>query len=98
MVQPTNPEGSIYSIFFDGPNTYNRGYAGGTGLLSTTNYGYNWTVVPNTPGTGNIVGILGSNPGVFSSYPPYFYIRSSGTIYTSGFSGSNWTLNYTAPA
>jgi hypothetical protein len=54
--QQTDTVSNIYSIWFVG--TDQKGYAGGTSTLVTTNGGSNWTAI-TTPGTGNVLGFSG---------------------------------------
>lgn len=93
--QPTGTMQNVYSIYFNEPGFgYDYGFSGGSTLLQTTNWGLNWTEVSNVQGTGNIVGISSSNPGVSPITPPFWYARSS-TIYPL----QGWGLNpYTAPS
>jgi hypothetical protein len=93
----TSPESNSISFIFQSFYANGSGYVGGTNLIQTTNYGYNWTTVNNTLGSGNITGLAGNNGGVDMVYPYSWYLRSDNKIYYSENSGMNWTIQYTAP-
>ena len=91
IVRNTGNIQNIYSIYFDESNV---GFAGGDSLLRTSNFGANWNVEQNTPGSGNILGILGGNPGVDALSMPFFYSRNNVLYYGWG----GWTVFHTAPS
>lgn len=61
-----------------------QGYAGGDSLVNSTNYGNTWSVVPNILGSGQVTGIVGSNPGVDLSSFPVFYSKANVLYYGIG--------------
>ncbi len=66
-----------------------NGIAGGATTLGTNDSGNTWGAY-SLPGTGNLTGFAGAIPYVY-------YCRGTG-IYMSTNSGSNYSLQYTAPA
>jgi photosystem II stability/assembly factor-like uncharacterized protein len=70
------------------------GLAGGTNLMRTSNSGMNWTPQASV-GTGNFSGFV-LFPGSLI-YGNCWYTRNTTSIYKGNY-GSNWGIEYTAPA
>jgi hypothetical protein len=100
ITEPTSPEISIYSIYWDFI-PYPSGqqmFAGTSGsILKSSNFGINWSIQQNVPGTGYILGICSFSPGVNRLTDMNEIYSRSNKIYI-GYQGTNWGLWYTAPA
>lgn len=97
--QSTGTEANSYAVWFEKLGTDRTGYAGGTTLVKTTNYGANWSSITSA-GSGNFGGIQGG-PYIItdnSVVSNIFYVRSNNMIYRSTNNGANFTSQYTAPA
>jgi photosystem II stability/assembly factor-like uncharacterized protein len=92
-VQPSTPEVSIFSIWFD-PNGAATGYCGGgTNVLKTTNYGTNWASIGSL-GTGAIGGITGLP--MWSGN--VWYVKNGNNNIYFGFGQNQWFIQHTASA
>ncbi|HEY3250094.1 MAG TPA: T9SS type A sorting domain-containing protein [Ignavibacteria bacterium] len=98
QIQSTGTETNIFSIYWD---FYlpSRLFAGSTSsFMNSSNFGSNWLIQQNVPGTGNIMGICSYTPGVYGiTETIHLYIRSN-KIYSGQYFSGNWAQFYTSPA
>jgi photosystem II stability/assembly factor-like uncharacterized protein len=94
IVQSTSPEINSYAIGMLSMGNQSEGLAGGTTLMRTTNSGMNW-ISQTSVGTGSFSGFVLFPAPVDYGY--CWYTRNTTSIYR-GTNGSNWAVEYTAPA
>jgi photosystem II stability/assembly factor-like uncharacterized protein len=88
VILPTAPEQNIYALLVG----INLGFAGGSTLMRSTDYGLNWNQISGM-GSGNFGGFA------FLAFVTYtYYVRGDNNIYMSSNFGQNWFLRYTAPS
>jgi hypothetical protein len=94
FAQLTGAELNSYSVVSMGPDVL----VGGATLLRSTDLGSNWSTV-TAPGSGNFGGFIIFYAPVDNnnSFGSSWFIRSDNKIYVGG-NGTNWSIQYTAPA
>ncbi len=96
--QLTGTEQNSYSIWMSSHLAGPDGLTGGINMLKTSNEGLSWQPLA-TIGTAPITGITGGFLLVDNAaLPLILFIREDTKIYYSPFNGSNWVVDYTAPA
>ena len=88
-IQHTDTVTNIYSIWFAG--TVQRGFAGGSSLLVTSNGGANWTAI-SANGTGNILGVSGQLSEWIKGY------ARGNVIYYTVFPNNSFLSLYNSPS
>jgi hypothetical protein len=96
--QVTGTEQNSYAIWMASQISGPDGLTGGINMYKTTNEGSSWLPI-TTIGTAPITGITGAAVLVDNvTLPVILFTREDTKIYYATYGGSNWVIDYTAPA